>query len=263
MWDYFPYQGSNPLPWNHGVSTTGLPGKSQGPICFCFSVYPQHLAHYQFSHFNHSVVSDSLLPHGLQYTASLSITNSRSLLKFISIESVMTSNHLNFCHPLLLLPSIFHRVFSSELALCIRWPKYWSFSIWSLSISPSNECSGLDSFRIDWFDFHIVQGSLKNFLQHHYLKASVLWHSAFFMVQLSHPYITTGKTVALTIQTFVGKVLSVFFNMLSRFVIAFLPRKKHLLISWLQSLSAVILEPKKRKSVTVPLLDAVIVVFEC
>ena len=148
MWDYLPYQGSNPLPWNHGVSTTGLPGKSQGPICFCFSVYPQHLAHYQFNHFNHSVVSDSLLPHGLQYTASLSITNSRSLLKFISIESVMTSNHLILCHPFLLPPSIFPsiRVFSSESVLHIRWPKYWNFSF---SISPSNEYSGLISFRID------------------------------------------------------------------------------------------------------------------
>ena len=162
---------------------------------------------------------------------------------------VMLSNHFILCCPLLLLPLLLPsiRIFSNELAFHIRWSKYWSFSF---SSSPSNECSGLDSFRIDWFDFHIVQGSLKNFLQHHYLKASVLWHSAFFMVQLSHPYITTGKTVALTIQTFVGKVLSVFFNMLSRFVIAFLPRSKRLLISWLQSLSKVILEPKKIKSVT-------------
>ena len=158
------------------------------------------------------------------------------------LESMMPSNHLILCHPLLLLPSIFStfRVFFSELVLLIRWPKYWSFSF---NISPSNECSWLISFRIDWFDLLAVQGTLKSLLQHHSSKASILWCSAFFMVQLSHPYMTTGKTIALTIWTFVGKVL---FNMLSRFVIAFLPRSKHLLISWLQSLSAVILEPKKK-----------------
>ena len=162
----------------------------------------------------------------------------------------MLSNHLILCCPLLLLPSIFpsRRIFSSESALCIRWPKDWSFSF---SISPSKECSGLISFRINWFDLLAVQGTLKNLLQHHSLKASVLWCSAFFMVQFSHPYMTTGKTIALTIQTFVSKVMSLLFNMLSRFVIIFLPTSKHLLISLLQSPSTVNLEPKKMKSVSV------------
>ena len=161
----------------------------------------------------------------------------------MSIESVMPSNHLILCCPLIL-PSIFPsiRVFSSESVLRIRWPKYWNFNF---SISPSNEYSGLISFRIDWFDLLAVQGALKSLLQHHSSKASILWLSAFFMVQLSHPYMTTGKTIALTRQTFVGKVMSLLFNMLSALVIAFLPRSKLLLISWLQSLSAVILEPKK------------------
>ena len=154
----------------------------------------------------------------------------------------MPSNHLIFCCPLLLLPSIFPsiRVFSNESALRIRQPKYWSFSI---SISPSNEYSGLVSFRMDWFDLLAVQGTLKSLLQHHSSKASILQCSAFFMVQLSHPYMTTGKTRALTIQIFVDKVMSLLFNMLSRLVITFLPRSKLLLISWLQSPSAVILEP--------------------
>ena len=180
--------------------------------------------------------------------ASLSITNSRSLLKLMSIESVMPSNHLILCCPLFLLPSIFPsiRIFSNESVLPIRWPNYWNFSF---SIRPSNEYSGLISFRIDWFDLFAVQGTLKS-LQHHSSKASILQHSALFMVQLSHPYMTTGKTIALTGQTFVGKVMSLLFNMLSRLVIAFLPRSKHLLISWLQSPSAVILEPKKIKSVS-------------
>ena len=162
----------------------------------------------------------------------------------------MLSNHLFLCLPLLLLPSIFPsiRFFSNELALRFRWPKYWSFSF---NISPSNEQSGLISFRIDWFDVLVVQGILKNLLQDHNLKASVLWCSAFFMVQLLHPYMTTGKTIVLTIWTFVGKVMSLLFNTLPRFVITFLPRSKHLLISWLQSLSTVILDPKKIKSVTV------------
>ena len=146
------------------------------------------------------------------------------------IEFVVSSNHLILCHPLLLLPSIFTsiRVFSNESALCIMWPKYWSFSF---SISPSNEYSGLISFWIDWFDLLATQGTLKSLLQHHSSKASILQCSAFFMVQLSHPYVTTGKTIALTIRTFVGKVMPLLFNMLSRFVIAFLPRSKHLLIS--------------------------------
>ena len=162
----------------------------------------------------------------------------------------MPSSHLILCHPLLLLPSIFpsFRVFSNESALRISWPKYWSFSI---NISPSNEHPGLISFRMDWLDFLAVQGTFKSLLQHHSSKASILWHSAFFTVQLSHPYMTTGKTIALTSQTFVGKVMSLLFNILSRLVITFLPRSKRLLISWLQSPSAVILEPKKIKSATV------------
>ena len=166
-----------------------------------------------------------------------------SLLKLMSIESVMPSNHLILCHPLLLLPSIFPsiRVFSNESALRIRWSKYWNFSF---NISPSNEHSGLISFRMDWLDLRAVQGTLKNLLQNHSSKALILWCSAFFIVQLSHPYMTTGRTIALTKWTFVGKVMSLLFNMLSRLVITFLPRSKHLLVSWLQSPSAVILEPK-------------------
>ena len=156
----------------------------------------------------------------------------------------MPSSHLILCHPLLLLspipPSI--RVFSNESTLHMRWPKYWSFS---LSISPSNEHPGLISFRMDWLDLLAVQGTLKSLLQHHSSKALILRHSAFFTVQLSHPYMTTGKTIALTRRTFVGKVISLLFNMLSRLVITFLPRSKHLLISWLQSPSTVILEPPK------------------
>ena len=164
----------------------------------------------------------------------------------------MPSNHLIFYHPLLLLPSIFPniRVFSNESALRIRWPKYWSFSF---NISPSNEHPGLISFRMDWLDLLAVQGTLKSLLQHHSSKASILQCSAFFIVQLSHPYMTTGKTIALTKWTFVEKVIFLLFHMLSRLVIAFLPRSKCLLISWLQSPSAVILEPKKLKSLTLPL----------
>ena len=184
------------------------------------------------------------------HQASLSITNSRNLPKLMSIESVMQSSHLILCHPLLLLPpnppNI--RVFSNEATLPIRWPKYWSFS---LSISPSNEHLGLVSFRMDWLDLLAVQGTLKSLLQHHSSKASILLRSVFFTVQLSYPYMTTGKTIALTRWTFVGKVMSLLLNMLSRLVITFLPRSKCLLISWLQSLSAVILEPPKIKSDTV------------
>ena len=165
----------------------------------------------------------------------------------MSIELVMPSNHLILCHSLLLLPSVFPniRVFSDELALHIRWPKYWSFSF---NISPSIEYSGLISFRMDWLDLLEVQGTLKSLLQHHISKASVLLCSAFFIVQLSHPYMTTGKTIALTGWTFVGKVMSLLFNMPSRLVITSLPRSKRLLISWLQSPYAVILEPPKIKS---------------
>ena len=157
------------------------------------------------------------------------------------IELVMPPNLRILCHPLLLLPSTYPsiRVFSNESVLCVRWPKYWSFSI-----SPSNEYSGLISFRIDLFDLLAVQGTLKSLFQHHSWKASVLWLSAFFIVHLSHAYVTAGKTIALTRWTFVGKIMSLLFNMLSRLVIAFLPRSKHLLISWLQSPSAVILEAR-------------------
>ena len=159
--------------------------------------------------------------------ASLSITNSWSLLKLMSIELVMPSNHLILGCPLLLLPSIFPsiRVFSNESVLCIRWPNYWSFSF---NISPSNEYSGLIPFRMDWLDLLAVQGTLKSLLQHHSSKASILWHSAFFIVQLSHPYMTTGKTIALTRWTFVGKVMSLLFNILSMLIITFLSRSKHL-----------------------------------
>ena len=193
----------------------------------------------------------------------------------MSIESVIPSSHFILCRPLLFLspisPSI--RVFSSESTLHIRWPKYWSFSF---SISPSNEHPGLVvlPFRMDWLDLLAVQGTLKSLLQHHSSKPSILQHSAFFTVQLSHPYMTTGKTIALTKRTFVGKVMSLLFNMLSRLVITFLPRSKNLLISWLQSPSAVILEPKKIQSATVSTVspsishemmgpDAMILVSEC
>ena len=164
----------------------------------------------------------------------------------MSIESVLPSNHLILCYPLLLLPSVFPRirVFSYESALHIRWPKYWSFSF---NISPSNEHPGLISFRMDWLDVLAVQGTLKSLLQHHSSEASILLRSAFFIIQLSHPYMTTGKTIALTRWTFVGKVMSLLFNVLSRLVITFLPRSKCLLTSWLQSPSAVIFGAHKNK----------------
>ena len=162
------------------------------------------------------------------------------------IESVMPSSHLIPCRPLLLLPPIppSIRVFYNESTLHMRWPKYWSFSF---TINPSNEHPGLTSFRIDWLDLLAVQGTLKSLLQHHSSKASIFQHSAFYTVQISHPYMTTGKTIALTRRTFVGKMMFLLLNMLSRLVITFLPSSKHLLISWLQSPSAVILEPKKNK----------------
>ena len=185
----------------------------------------------------HSVQSLSHLqffatPWTAAHQDSLSITNSRSLHKLMSIELVMPSNHLILCCPLLLLPSIFPsiRVFSNESALCIRWPKYWSFSF---NISLSNEQPGLTSFRMDWLDLLPVQGTLERLFQHHSSKASILLCSAFFVVQLSHPYMTTGKTIALTRRTFVDKVISLLFNMLSILVITFLPRSKRFLISWL------------------------------
>ena len=191
----------------------------------------------------------------------------------MSIESLMPSNHLILCPSLLLLPSIFPsiRVFSNDSALHIKWPKYWIFSF---SISPSSQYSGLISFRIDWFDLLALQATLKSLLQHHSSKASILWCSAFFMVQLLHPHMITGKTIALTTWTFVSKVMSLHFNTLSRFVITFVLKSKCLFISCLQSLSAVTLEPKKIKSTTVSTfspsichevmeLDAMILVFEC
>ena len=217
----------------HGLQPTRLlhprdfPGKSTGVGC------------HSLLRFSCSVVSKSLQPLGLYAAclASLSFTIWWNLLKTMSIESVMPSNLLVLCHPLLLLPSIFPsiRVFSNESVLCIRWPEYWSFSF---SMSPSNKYPGLISCRMDWFDLLAVQGTLKDLLPHHSSKASILQCSAFFMVQLLHPYMTTGKTIGLAIWTFVGKVISLLFNMLSRFIIAFLPRSKRLLISWLQSPSA-------------------------
>ena len=190
------------------------------------------------------------------HQASLCITNSQSLLKLMSVESVIPSNHLIFCRPLVLPPSIFPsiRLFSNESALCIRWPKYWSFNF---NISPSNDYSGLISLRMDWLDLLAGQGTLKSLLQHHSSKASILRCSAFFIVQLSHPYMTTGKTIVLTRWTFVGKVMSLLFNMLSRLVITFLPGSNRLLISWLQSPSAVILEPKKQSLPLFPHLFAI------
>ena len=195
--------------------------------------------------FSHSFVSDSLWPHGLQHARPPCPSPTPGVYSnSMSIESVMPSNHLILCRPLLLLPQIppSIRVFPNESTLHMRWPKYWSFSF---SIIPSKEIPGLISFRTDWLDVLAVQGTLKSLLQHHSSKASILRHSAFFTAQLSHPYMTTGKTIALTRQTFVGKVISLLLNILSRLVITFLPRSKHLLISWLQSPSAVIWEPPK------------------
>ena len=204
--------------------------------------------------FSSPVVSNSATQWTAECQASLSITNSQGLLKLMSIELVRPSNHLIFCCPLLLSPSIFPsiRVFANESIFHIMWPKYWSFSF---SISPSNEYSGLISLRMNWLDLLVVHVTLKGLVQHHSSKASILWHSAFFTVQLSYPCMTIGKTIALTRQTFVGKVLSPLFNMLSRFATAFLPRSNHLSISWLQSPSAVILEPPKIKFVTVSIVS--------
>ena len=208
--------------------------------------------------FQFSSVSQSCLtlcdPMNRTCQASLSITNSQSSLRLTSIQSVMPSSHLIFCRPLLLPPSIFTsiRVISNESALHIRWPKYWSFSF---NISPSKEHPGLISFRMDWLDLLAVQGTFKSLRQPHSSKTSILQCSAFFIVQLSHLYMTIGKTIALTRQTVVGKVMSLFFNTLSRWVLAFLPRRKCRLISRLQSPSAVVLEPPKIKSFTVSIVS--------
>ena len=210
-----------------------------------FSYKVKHTFTVQFSSVRSlSHVQFVVTPWTIARQASLSITNSRSLLRLMPIDSVMPSNHLILCRPLLILPSIFPsiRVFSNESALHIRWPKFWSFSF---NISPSNEHLGLISFRMNWLDLLAVQGTLKSLFQHHSSKATILWHSAFFIVHLSHPYMTTGKTIALTRQTFVGKVMFLLFNMLFRLVITFLPKSKRLWISWLQSPSAVILETPK------------------
>ena len=212
---------------------------------------PKHVELFLLSsvQFSCSVVSDSATPWTAARQASLCITSSQSLPKLMSTEFVMPSNHLIPCCPLLLLPSIFPSIkfFSNESAHCIRWPKYWSFSF---KISPPNEHPGL-IFRTDWLDLLAVQGTLKSLPQYHSSKLSILQHLAFFIVQLSHPYMTTGKTIALTRWPSVDKVMPLLFNMLSRLVIILLPRSKCLLISWLQSPSAVILEPPKVKSATV------------
>ena len=235
----------------------------------------QHGLSLSFSKFNQlfSVTQSCLTlcdPMDCSMLASLSFTISQSSLKLMSIESMMPSNHLILCRPLLLLPSIFPsiRVFSHESAFRIRWPKYWSFSF---NISPSSDYTGLISFRIDSFALLAVQRTLKHLLQHHSSKASFLWRSAFSIVQFSYPYMTTGKTITLTRWTFVGKGVSLLFNTLARLVIDFLPRSKHLVISWLQSPSAAILKSKKIKSVTVSIVspsiyhevgpDAMILVF--
>ena len=201
--------------------------------------------------FSRSDVSDSLQPHESQHARPPCPSPPPGVHSdSTSIESVMPSSHLILCRPLLLLPPIppSIRVFYNESTLCIRWPKDWSFS---LSISPSKEHPGPISFRMDWLDLLAIQGTRKSLLQHYSSKASILWCSAFFIVQFSYPYMTTGKTIALTRWTFVGKVMSLLFNMLSKLVITFLPRRKRLLISWLQSPSAVILEPPKIKSDTI------------
>ena len=206
--------------------------------CLCSVVVVQSPSH----------VRPFAIPQTAAHQAALSLTISWSLPKFMFIALVMPSSHLILCCPLLL-PSTFPSIsdFCNKSSVWIRWPKYWSFSF---SISPSSEYSGLISLKIDWSDFLAIQRTFMCLLQHHSSKASILWHSAFFTVQFSQPYMTTGKTIALTIRAFVGRVMSLLFNILSRFVIVFLPRSNRLLISWLQSPSAVILESKKRKSVT-------------
>ena len=228
--------------WNHGLvdrCALAYKGRVMPDSTRTFGLRPYHscqcktLSSVLFLLFSCSFMSESVPPQTAAHQASLSFTIFRSLHKLMSIESVVPFNHLILCHPLLLLPSIFPsiRVFSNESALCISWWKFWSFSF---NISTFNEYLGLISFRIDWFDLLAVQGTLKSLLQYPSAKASVLQCSAFFMVQLSHPYLTTGKTIAWTRRTFVGKVISLLFNMLSRSVIAFLPRSKCLLASWLQ-----------------------------
>ena len=231
------------------ICTEGRYKENGKPRRKVWNILP-HSPQFSSVQFSRSVMSDSATQWIAARQASLSITSSQTLLKLMSIESVMHSNHLILCCPLLLLspipPSI--GVFSNESTLRMKWPKYWSFRF---SISPSNEHPGLISFRIDWLDLFAGQGTLKSLLQHHSSKPSILWCSAFFTVQLSHPYMMTGKTIAFTRRTFVGKVMSLPLNMLSRLAITFLPRSKRLIISWLQLPSAVILEPRKIESTTV------------
>ena len=250
-----------------GIVIVKISGRNASKISF----FPEALKTNLSQFYCCCAVAESCLtlqPHGLHHNR---LTISLSLLSIMSIELVMLSNHLILCHPLLLLPSIFPsiRLFSSESVLHIRWPKYRSFSF---SSSPYKEYSVLISFRIDWFDLFVVQGTLKSLLQHHSSKESILWCSVFFMVVLSHPYMTTGKITALTIRTFASKVISLLFNMPPRFVKAFLPRSNCFLILWLQSPSTVILQTKKMKTVTVSTfslsichkvirLDAMILVF--
>ena len=217
-------------------------GVQENSIChwFYFFPYNTYINNIYLVQFSRSVMSNFLQPHGLQQPGC---PIHHQLLEFTQTHVHWVGDAI-LCHPLLLLPSIFPSigVFSNESIPRIRWPKYWNFSF---SISPSDEYSGLISFRMDWLDLLAIQGTLKSLPQHHSSKASILWCLIFFTVQLLHPYMTTGKTIAFTRWTFLGKVLSLLFNMLSRLVITFLPRSKHLLISWLQSPSAVILEPKK------------------
>ena len=230
--------------WQPGIGAQGWISKEGEPQSAWEDNFPSAVLVSFSSVQSLSRVRLFVTPWTAAHQASLSITNSDSLLKLMSIALVMSSNYLILYYPLLLLSSILPsiRVFSSESVLHIRGSKCWSFSF---NISPSSECSGLISFRIDWFDLLAVQGTLKSLLQHHSSKASILRCSAFFMVQLSHSHMTTGKTIALTRQTFVGKVMSLLFNMPSRLLIAFPPSSKCLLISWLESLSTVILEPPK------------------
>ena len=233
-----------PLPFLKPAWTSG-----SSQFTYCWS-----LAWFSSIQFSHSVVSDSLRPHGLQHARRpcpspipKGYSNSCPLSQWC--HPTISSSVVSFSSCLQIFPSI--RDFSNKSVLHIRWPKYWSFSS---SITPSNEYSGLISFRMDWLDLLAVQGTLKSLLQHHSSKASILRHSAFFMVQLSHPYMTTGKTIALTRWAFAGKVMSLLFNMLSRLVITLLPRSKRLLILWLRSPSAVILEPQKMNFLTAPIV---------
>ena len=233
--------------------------KAKSKRCLLKTVSLQNFFLYSVQ-FSHSVVFNSLRPHELQHARPPCLSPTPRVHSNSRASTRWCRPVISSCRPLLLLPPIppSIRVFSNESTLHMRWPRYWSFSF---SIIPSKEHPGLISFRMDWMDLLEIQGTLKNLLQHHSSKASILWRSAFFTVQLSHPYMTTGKTIALTRRTFVGKVMSLLLNMLSRLVITFLPRSKHLLISWLQSPSAVIFEPPKIKSDTVSTLSPILLLL--